>query len=441
MLPQTAWHDGGRSRWISSNAFICICLQSVRCNLASQNLENAGVFRILFTLRASSVFTKCSPQAVCSDTETSIPRISGRRDSPYFPGFFCRHLTGSRLWTRHVAHFMDVRIRPSSGPAKKGHANPPPYGFSVRVGGLLFRICALGNWLSVRHFASSRRKQGSGASISTSPVRLGGARGWNQIRFPLHLGRQLPSLRGSRLVMAFTESVLAYTTRIEKLLVDLGGKSNGMIEKAKSLPNLPGPLLVDLRKIASVRNRLVHDHDYRFAGKEELFFGLCERAVANLTSLLPRTESLPRNAALDHQGAILSAATSATRPPSVDEAFRREIVGNVRRREGGGPKESAPPGSASVGQTKPSDAKVTPVSPNRPADVTSIILVPWAVAIAIAIICWKLLPHLFVRTVETGWWFFKSSHQEIAWEVFVFLSIAVGLVGFFLTRGWLGKRR
>ena len=38
--------------------------------------------------------------------------------------------------------------------------------------------------------------------------------------------------------MSFTEKLLAYTTRIEKQLVELGGSGKGMMEKARNTTQL-----------------------------------------------------------------------------------------------------------------------------------------------------------------------------------------------------------
>lgn len=238
--------------------------------------------------------------------------------------------------------------------------------------------------------------------------------------------------------MAFTENVLAYTKRIEKLLADLGGSGIGMMEKANSLPNLPRPLLADLYRIARVRNRLVHEHDYRFAGNEETFLRSCERMVTKLSSLLPRTESPPQNDAPDHQASGPLAPSSPSPPPPVEDAFKREYCFREYSAEESSQKENPSPGSSGADASQPPNTNGSPTGPTKDQDTTILASVLSAAA---AFASWKILPHFCVRTVETGFWPFNSSHPEVVWELVFPLVIAIGVGTFYLVRNWDKKGR
>lgn len=233
--------------------------------------------------------------------------------------------------------------------------------------------------------------------------------------------------------MAFTENVLAYTKQIEKVLTTLGGVGIGMVEKAKSLPSLPEPLLMDLRKIAWVRNRLVHDHDYRFAGNEEMFLGLCKRAVATLSSLLPRTESSPQSGAKVQKVSESAAPASTKPPPPVQDSIKREFNCREHSSEGSSQKESASAGSSGADASQPPNANGSPTGSSSNRDATILALVLSAAA---AFASWKILPHFCVRTVETGFWPFNSSHQEVVWELVLPMVIAIGVATYFVVRYW-----
>lgn len=234
--------------------------------------------------------------------------------------------------------------------------------------------------------------------------------------------------------MAFTENVLAYTKRIEKLLADLGGSGIGMIEKAKSLPNLPRPLLADLHKIARVRNRLVHDHDYRFADNEETFLRLCERVVAKLSSLFPRTESAPQTYAPDHQAFGPFAPSSPSPPPPVEDAFKREYCFREYSAEESSPKANASEGSSGSNTTKPPNLKGSSTGSTNNQDAVSSNITAWVLSAAAGFASWKILPRFCVRTVETGFWPFNSTHQEIVWGLVLPLSFAIAVGTYFLVR-------
>lgn len=238
--------------------------------------------------------------------------------------------------------------------------------------------------------------------------------------------------------MAFTENVLAYTKRIEKVLATLGGAGNGMMEKANSLPNLPRPLLGDLQRIAWVRNQLVHEHDYRFAGDEELFLGLCERVVANLSSLLPRRESPPQTDAPDHQASGPLAPSSPSPPPPVEDAFKREYCFREYSAEESSQKENPSPGSSGADASQPPNTNGSRTGPTKDQDTTILASVLSAAA---AFASWKILPHFCVRTVETGFWPFNSSHPEIVWELVLPLTIAIAVGTYFLVRRSDSKNR
>lgn len=225
--------------------------------------------------------------------------------------------------------------------------------------------------------------------------------------------------------MAFTENVLACTKRIEKLLADLGGSGNGMMEKARSLPILPGYLISDLLRIAWVRNRLVHDHDFRFSGDEQTFFGLCERVEADLCRFLSKADSSTRNQ-----------ATSPEPPPTSRVSVEQSAGAFVP------PKASPSASGIHSSQHSPTPKPSIPQGTSAVSGAHPKIRVrPWMVAIATTILCMIILPIVCVRTVEKGIWPFKSTNQETVWWLVLTLTILAAGGSFLVARRRIFKPR
>lgn len=264
--------------------------------------------------------------------------------------------------------------------------------------------------------------------------------------------------------MSFTEKLLAYTTRIEKQLVELGGSGKGMLEKARSVPLRSTSLMRDLRRVASVRNQLVHDHDYRFAGDEERFFGMCEQLVLRLSQIRPA--NVPRQAHTTGEGRATSDTSKAfpgrpqypppnsrepvsSRPPSVEKQFRREVTGTVPTPKHSSTSTDAGSGKASTSNEPHRQSSSDSGQPSSGSGESSgssgtssptflhlrrLWIVPGVVAVATAVLCLRILPSVCSRTVESGFWPFRSTHSEpVWWLVWLLTAIASG-GGFALTR-------
>jgi hypothetical protein len=87
--------------------------------------------------------------------------------------------------------------------------------------------------------------------------------------------------------MRFIESVVVRSRHIEKLLADLGGQGKGIHERVTSISSLlPTDLFKRIRFIASVRNKVMHDHDYHFDANEREFLDTCDAVVCELQEIL-----------------------------------------------------------------------------------------------------------------------------------------------------------
>ncbi|OHE82499.1 MAG: hypothetical protein A2107_13420 [Verrucomicrobia bacterium GWF2_62_7] len=87
--------------------------------------------------------------------------------------------------------------------------------------------------------------------------------------------------------MSFLEDTIKSTARIEERLDHLGGRGSGIYELASSVrPRLSESLFTRIRSIATVRNKLAHEPDYRFDGNEAEFVASCEAVVTELGELL-----------------------------------------------------------------------------------------------------------------------------------------------------------
>jgi hypothetical protein len=88
--------------------------------------------------------------------------------------------------------------------------------------------------------------------------------------------------------MAFTESVIDRTKRIEKQLKDLGAEGVGLHDLASSVSSLlDDQLRFRLRYIITVRNKVVHEHDYVFDDDETEFIAKCDEVLQKLSALRP----------------------------------------------------------------------------------------------------------------------------------------------------------
>jgi hypothetical protein len=84
--------------------------------------------------------------------------------------------------------------------------------------------------------------------------------------------------------MSFVESVLAKTREIESLLEqDYGASGKGLHDKASSIVGVLDTTRVKrIRYIATVRNKLVHEADYKYDGDEKAFLELCDQIITSL---------------------------------------------------------------------------------------------------------------------------------------------------------------
>lgn len=94
--------------------------------------------------------------------------------------------------------------------------------------------------------------------------------------------------------MAFTNEVIQRTKRLEKLLVDRGATGRGLHERATSIAHSIEPgVLSRLRFIATVRNKLMHEADYKFDGTEHDFLSACDEVISQLAQRRPYRSPLP----------------------------------------------------------------------------------------------------------------------------------------------------
>lgn len=83
--------------------------------------------------------------------------------------------------------------------------------------------------------------------------------------------------------MSFIEKVFAATTKIEGLLAAQGGMGMGMRALADSIhPPLGTDIYRCILRIGEVRNRLAHEHGYRYSGNEHTFLQECDWVIAVL---------------------------------------------------------------------------------------------------------------------------------------------------------------
>lgn len=260
--------------------------------------------------------------------------------------------------------------------------------------------------------------------------------------------------------MSFTEKLLAYTKQIEKRLAELGGVGIGLMERARSLPSLPRSVILDLRNISWVRNQLVHDPDYQFAGNEEMLLGLCKEVVAYLSTLRPldgssQAQATPNPSQPTVAPKAIAIEPESSRPPTVDAKFRRETVETNRRADGAtsagiwnsGAKASqdrtrkSAPDFADYGANPADTSRSQDPVPPQPQPLTRSWLIPWLVALGIALLCLAVLPKVVYRTVETGFWPFDSTHREPIWFLVWLLTVTAARGSFVLVQRQIAKGR
>jgi hypothetical protein len=86
--------------------------------------------------------------------------------------------------------------------------------------------------------------------------------------------------------MSFLESVVQKTRRLERVLEEkYQAHGKGLHEKATSVEHkIDSNTLKQIRFIASVRNKLMHEDGYRFDGSESEFLRKCDEAIEHLTN-------------------------------------------------------------------------------------------------------------------------------------------------------------
>jgi hypothetical protein len=123
--------------------------------------------------------------------------------------------------------------------------------------------------------------------------------------------------------MAFTDEVIQRTNQLEKLLIDRGGIGRGLQERAASLQDeLDKATLAQIRSIANVRHRLMHEPEFEFEGNEQEFLQHCDETIALLNRRLasaPATASVPsappRTTALGPESKPLSSTNLKFKKP------------------------------------------------------------------------------------------------------------------------------
>lgn len=134
--------------------------------------------------------------------------------------------------------------------------------------------------------------------------------------------------------MSFVESVLARTREIESLLEkNFNATGKGLHEKASSVEGILDTTRVKrIRYIATIRNKLVHEADFKYDGDEKAFLELCEQIITSLKypggvqSVQPaqRPTSQPYQRLSDRH-----VAQSATRPSNIRPALGANWIGRL----------------------------------------------------------------------------------------------------------------
>src|SRR4030095_11771119 len=87
--------------------------------------------------------------------------------------------------------------------------------------------------------------------------------------------------------MSDIELAITRVKALETLLEGVGATGKGLHEKVTSVQNrLPHPLVKKLRFIATVRNKIVHESDYKQIDDPDGFVRACDEAEAELKAML-----------------------------------------------------------------------------------------------------------------------------------------------------------
>jgi hypothetical protein len=140
--------------------------------------------------------------------------------------------------------------------------------------------------------------------------------------------------------MSFVESVLARTREIESLLEkNFGATGKGLHEKASSVEGtLDTTRVKRIRHIATIRNKLVHETDYKYDGDEKAFLELCDQIITSLkypggiehgtgigaVQPTPRPTSQPYPKPSDRYG-----AQQTSKPSDIGPARRASCIGRL----------------------------------------------------------------------------------------------------------------
>src|SRR5688500_142052 len=89
--------------------------------------------------------------------------------------------------------------------------------------------------------------------------------------------------------MSDIELAITRVKALETLLEGLGATGKGLHEKVTSVQNrLPQPLVKKLRFVATVRNKIVHESDYKQLDDRDGFVRACDEAEAEINALAPK---------------------------------------------------------------------------------------------------------------------------------------------------------
>ncbi len=121
--------------------------------------------------------------------------------------------------------------------------------------------------------------------------------------------------------MSFLESVIRSSARIEDALDRLGAEGSGLFERATSVRGKIGEAaLKRIKDIATIRNCLAHEPDYKYQGNEADVVAKCEKILGDLHSQFPQT------IARDQQLPDASPLTDSTEEASVSHVDNNKWV-------------------------------------------------------------------------------------------------------------------
>ena len=187
--------------------------------------------------------------------------------------------------------------------------------------------------------------------------------------------------------MSFTEDVIDRTKHLESLLTSLGGIGRGLHERISSIESLlDEALLRRLRFIASVRNKLMHEHGYTFDDDPRRFIASCDAAIADLSALLRERPLLPKA-----------------------EPFTRKA-----------PKKPGPV-----------------ARPGRPRSKSTASRISWAGCLPASTCiatCLLVLPFSCTRLSQQSWWPFAGAERAPDWELIIFWTFILATITFLISR-------